>query len=403
MRDSAGPHRHLLRRFSGPLLAAVTLVVTTLTLEVVCRLIGLDFEFKEQAFRSVPIFVRQPTVPIGQGLFRRPGPDVWRGNAIDAWYRSQGGTDDLYRAAPWVVIRYDAEGFRNPPDLRDWEVVVAGDSFTELGFLPDEDLFTAHLSRLLGVRVKNLGVSHTGTFTQTAYLRHYGGAPSARDAVVVFFEGNDFVDLPAEHERMEAFARSPSNPDDSARTRLQALPRQTSLLHAIWSLLHGSLQKPRSRSRRLSANADFMSDTKRIPVSIEGILPPDAAAVDATLRMVFDQAIGGWADTARTLGLRAWLAYMPCKRRVLDGHLEWHGMGRLPPLPKGFAELIAEIAAQHRVRFINLTPALRRETALGHLTYNAVADTHLNALGSATVGRELARVLASAGRDQSSW
>jgi hypothetical protein len=37
---------------------------------------------------------------------------------------------------------YDRDGFRNP-DLEDWQVVVIGDSLTEQGYLPEEDLFTS--------------------------------------------------------------------------------------------------------------------------------------------------------------------------------------------------------------------------------------------------------------------
>ena len=45
------------------------------------------------------------------------------------------------------------------------------------------------------------------------------------------------------------------------------------------------------------------------------------------------------------------------------------------------------------IRFIDLTAALRREADAGRLTYNPIADTHLNRLGSLTVGEALADAL----------
>src|SRR5262249_46112346 len=160
----------------------------------------------------------------------------WEGNALDVMYRMGGGDDGAYRDAPSVATTYDAEGFRNPDSLTDWEIVVVGDSFTELGFLPYEDLFTTKLGNALGLRVKNLGVSYTGTFTQTFYLRAYGKAPSTTDAVLVFFEGNDFLDLGLEDRRLTQARASgaPPKPPADMPNLLQALPKQTSFVRALY-------------------------------------------------------------------------------------------------------------------------------------------------------------------------
>src|SRR5688572_25096295 len=179
------------RRWPQLLLVAAAVAGTVLLLEVACRLLGVDFEFKARAFERVPIFYRQPVVPVGDGFFRRPGPATWTGRVLDAGMRAVQRHEGIYAADPVVTIAYDRDGFRNPEDLADWGVAVAGDSFTELGHLPYEELFTTGLARRLGTGVRNLGVSYTGPFTQTFYLRAYGRAPSTSDAVLVFFEGND--------------------------------------------------------------------------------------------------------------------------------------------------------------------------------------------------------------------
>lgn len=82
-----------------------------------------------------------------------------------------GGLDEAYRNERPVTVAYDEQGFRNPDDLIDWDIVVVGDSFVELGYLPYEDLYTTRLGRLLGCRVKNLGCSYTGPFTYDYYLK----------------------------------------------------------------------------------------------------------------------------------------------------------------------------------------------------------------------------------------
>ena len=386
---------------SGPVLALVSVTLTLAVLEAGFRLADFDFEFKAHAFNTVPIFYRQPIVPVGPSFFRRPGPDRWEGNGLDVMYRMTGGTDGAYRDLPPVVVTYDALGFRNPDDLRDWDLVVVGDSFTELGFLPYEDLFTTLLGLTLGLRVKNLGASYTGTATQVFYLEEYGKAASTTDTILVFFEGNDFQDLENEARRRE-IARTtgaPPQPPRDAPTRLATLPKQTSFLRALYRWVTGQHPPLPVGSHPFIANAGecnayYVSGDARTPVTIERQMPPSAVELSPRQRTLVASAIGAYADTARRLGLRAWLVFMPCKRRALDGHLEWTSPDAALPLPVGIPELIRDLAAADGIRFVDVTPALQREVAAGRLPYNARWDTHLNRLGSATVAGVLAEALA---------
>ena len=374
-----------------------------LVLEVGFRLVDFDFERKAHAFNTVPIFYRQPIVPIGRSFFRRPGPDRWEGNALDVMYRMAGGEDGVYRDLPAVVVTYDALGFRNPETLTDWDVVVVGDSFTELGFLAYEDLFTTRLGQDLGRRVKNLGVSYTGTSTQVFYLREYGKAASTTDAILVFFEGNDFQDLANEYRRLEAARASgaPPAPPRDAPTRLAALPKQTSFLVAIQRWLTGYHPPLPVGSHPFiknggEFNAYFVTNATRTPLTIERQLPPNATDLSPFERGLASAAIAAYGDTARALGLRPWLVFMPCKRRALDGHLVGKDSDHIPALPVGIPDFIRDLALANGIRFVDVTPALQRETAAGRLTYNARWDTHLNRLGSQTVARVLAEALATA-------
>ena len=388
--------------WSGPLLALISTVVAVSTLEWLCRAVNVDFEFKAHAYNTLPIFFRPPTVPVGTAFFRHAGPARWEGKVLDQYYRMMGGRDGRYRDEPAVSITYDALGFRNPDDLADWDIVVVGDSFTELGYLPYEDLFTTRVGTILGLRVKNLGVSGTGPFTHVAYLAEYGKAASTRDALLVFFEGNDFIDMVHEHERMEAAAsaggRHPSVIE--LPSRLTELPPQRSFLTAVYRLLTGrrpeeavGLHPMAAQTNPESFNAYFVYwNGSTTPVQFE-LVAPSADRLTPLQRQLTNEAIHDWATTARRLGLRPWLVFMPCKRRVLDGFFTWKDGASRVPLPRGIPQLVHSVAAANRVGFIDVSPQLEEETRAGHLTYNAVGDSHLNRLGSLVVARVIADAL----------
>ena len=263
---------------------------------------------------------------------------------------------------------------------------MVGDSFTELGFLPYEDLFTTRLGQALDRRVKNLGASYTGTATQVFYLQEYGKAASTTDVLLVFFEGNDFQDLVNEQRRREAARASgaPPRPPRDAPTRLATLPKQTSFLVALFRWLTGYRPTLPVGAHPFIANAGdfnayFVAGATKTPVTIERQMPPSAAELPPLERSLVTTAIAAYGDAARRLGLRPWLVFMPCKRRGLDGHLEWTSPDVARPVPAGIPELIRDLASANGIRFVDVTPALQREAAAGRLPYNARWDTHLNA------------------------
>lgn len=145
-------------------------------------------------------------------------------------------------------------------------------------------------------------------------------------------------------------------------------------------------------------NAYFVWGDSETPLTIEfpRDVPPNPSSLPVASREAVAEAIRGWGVAARALGLRPWLVYMPCKRRALEGYLRWKAPGRPIPLPSGLPELIRDLATDAGIGFIDVTPALREETAAGRLTYNTVMDSHLNRLGSLTVARALAKALAPA-------
>lgn len=376
------------------ILALNTLVLFGLA-EIVCRVAGVDFNLllglkeKSEAF---PIFFRQPDQPSGDVFFTREGPATWTGKPLSVMLRNHRGTDDAYLDEEEITVTYDKNGFRNPPDLADWDIVVTGDSFTESGYLPYEDLYTTMLGKMLHKRVKNLGVSDTGNFTQASYLRAYGRAPSCRSAVMAFFEGNDLDDNVEEIRNLKKFHATGERPN-------REIGRESSLLRTLYHFAR-DFRKMNFRQRSY-ANATYLAAGKEVPVTIADA-PPAPDKMSAAQRDSLRTAIATWARTCKENKADAFLLYIPCKRRVLHGHLE---QGKDYPEPdwqlNDLPAYVAREAAAQGVRCIDATPALVSLAAQGVLTYNPIYDTHLNREGHRVVATVLADALNSTAPVQS--
>ncbi|MGC8990086.1 MAG: SGNH/GDSL hydrolase family protein [Verrucomicrobiia bacterium] len=378
------------RRFS-PLLCLVLIgsICTAACLEIAGRALEIDFKHAEANFRRLPPYYRLPIVATGPVFFRRPGPETWTGQAIRTFVKEMGCPDDLYKDEPVVTVHYDELGFRNEEKLQDWEIAVAGDSFTELGYLPYDQLFTSIMGRILNARVFNLGVSATGPLNQLHLLEQYGIAPSTRHTIIVFCEANDLEDLQAEESNVAVYKAIGRRVDRS-------LKPQTSFLRAICDKLLGESENaPRCDA---APDAFFVSGTNRIPVSLFSA-PPGRKNLPDHVAATLAQFVSNYAEFGRKHGLTTWLAYMPVRERVLYGQLEF--TERVIPVirdwtPSDLPDFIAELCAANGVRFIDLTPALIRETTESReLTYNGLCETHLNARGSAAVAKEMAKHLST--------
>jgi hypothetical protein len=367
----------------GLVLAQVMLLSSIFLLEVSFRAVHFDFSGQRSAFMKVPVAFRDPTLPVGPGLFRRPGPARVEGRPLTFMLRSQGGLDRAYETEPIVVVEYDSLGFRNPEDLRDWEIVVAGDSFTELGHLPYQDLWTTEASRILNCKIKNLGASHTGPLTQTFYLKEYGKSPRTRIAIIAFFEGNDLYDLLDEESRvLHSRVGRADNP-------YQFEPQTSLIKHALKTLFG---DRP---TKKYFQNAYYVCDGTKVPVTVH-YTPLGSKDLDPGMMALLENAVAGWGETARALGLKPWLLYMPSKERVLHGHLEF--LDRADRAlrawsPTDLPDVVNRFCAKHGIRFLDLTPVLAGESDKGVLTYNGVFDSHLNRTGALRVGQALAQAL----------
>lgn len=378
------------RVLPGPIaklsLAAVAVVGILALLEVCGRFGQLDYARVEASWSSTPIYFRQPIEPVDPVFFRRPGPDHWEGRVLTTELeRNRFHESNAYPNEESIVVEYDEQGFRNPRDLHDWEIVIVGDSFTELGYLADDQLTSSVLANALNRSVKNLGVSFTGTLNQTRLLELFGIAESTTDAVLVFFEGNDVLNTSVEFRSLQQFEE-----DGTRDYRDLEQQRQNSLLVTIRGLFR--IRNWRGRSV-VNASCNLADAPTELTVTYT---PERKQDLDPQSVLAIETAIKEYAEFLRDKGIRPWLVYMPCKRRVLDGHLRfhekcspelvnWQGTD-LPEWIQGECEL-------RGIRFLDLTPELVRKTESGEMMFNTVYDTHLNREGAAYVADLIANAM----------
>jgi hypothetical protein len=361
--------------------------------EIGARLIGWEFTSERRNFERTPIFFRQPIQPVGPAFFRRPGPDHWNGQVLRPMLKIMKVRETAYTDEPSVTIEYDALGFRNPVDLKDWEVVVAGDSLTELGFLPYDDLFTTVAGRELKLRVKNLGVSYTGPLTHTFYLRTYGKSTSTRHAVLAFFEGNDLDDILVEGTRLQQASERIYAPADVYKFHTE----RSAIGFLVQSIRSWPALVPWTKSY---ANAVFHGADGEIPLTV-AYAPPASSDLSPEMILLLDRALTGWGEAARSLELKPWLLYLPCKERVLHERLTVLPSA-LPHLarwrPTDLPDLVRRLCQRHGIEFIDATGDLLRLTSAGVLSYNTIWDSHLHKRGSTSVGHTLAAALGAGTR-----
>lgn len=387
-------YRPRLARPSAVLCVLTCFLVIALALgEVAFRTAGFDFRRTAQQLRQVAPFYRKPTVPTGLVYFRRPGPETWTGRVIWSCLEQLHVEPNPYTNEAPITVVYDGNGFRNEAGGADWELAVAGDSFTELGHLPFARLFTSILAEQTGLRIHNLGVSFTGPLTQLSYLEDYGLAPATRDTVIVFFEGNDLADLDREYRELQEYLKT-------GQRYLRGRRRQTSLLRALCEL--GLARTDDSPPPRLDPNAYFRSASGPVPVTLD--LPLGlVSALPTNVVRGFEFFLAGYARFAKQHRVRPWLVYLPSKPTVLRGLLsfpEESGSVWQDSPVSDLPDFVKAGCGRHGIRFINLTPALVSETwRTRRLLYNALFDTHLNQRGAKVVAQELARRLGRAIRE----
>ena len=341
-----------------------------------------------QARQAYPIWSREPDKPLPEVYFQHNGPASWTGQPIRALEVLRKGTDEAYVNEPVITVDYDKDGFRNPADLKDWDTVVVGDSYTELGYLPYEDLSTTVAAKSTGMRIKNLGVCDSGLLAYASFLKHFGSAPSCKRVVFVMFEGNDVQDTTAEHEALDRFNRT-------GERDCKEIAPQYSFVHAVTDLVRNRANMPKPQRFQ---NAWFLGGGKELPVTVSIELPVNPQSMTPSQILGTKEGIKALGTAARAMNLRASLVYVPVNNRVYHGLLRF--ADSLPQeirewKPHDLPEWVAENCKEQGISFHSALPPLRAKAEQGHFLHNRILDCHVNAEGAHILGQVIADALKS--------
>ena len=349
--------------------------------EVGARVLKIDFDAgRPDPRHALPVCFLEGRTPFAEVFFKRAGGETWTGKPLTTLLRVREATDVAYQDEEPFRSDYDRDGFRNPPALTDWDVVVVGDSFTESGYLPLETIFTSIAAQRASLRVKNLGLCNIGPLTESRFLSHFGKSPSCKLAVLAFTEGNDVQDaideVKAHYEYRNTGLRPQREPGP-----------QRSPLKAIYQRLNERIRMSQARSY---ANATLANGTR---ITMQGEpLPPDPATMNEAMREMLWGALEEWKSACDALGMKSALLYLPMQNRIYHGLMK--ADASVPATvrnwqPNDLPKHVAQLCAEKGIAFVDATPALRAEAERGMEVFNPILDTHLNRTGSRLVGEVL--------------
>ena len=321
---------------------------------------------------------REPSDPV-VALHRpnRATPAAWGGNIAVNWLEYGGR---LVR----VGRRADRNGFRNREPLERAEIAVVGDSFVEAPLVEAAALFTSEMERRTGRRVANLGQSYYGPQQELEVVRRFALPLEPQVCVWCFFEGNDLDELvryEATQPKWAAFSRNAHSPWQRSFSR--------NALLLLGARLGGMYVDPEASLR---SGVMRLADGSKQRLYFSYPVEPLSAEKLATLRRA-GECLGEAHRLCRESGVELCVVFLPTKFRVHHDACRFEpGSSYATATPNDMPERLRSIAAEisSEIAFVDVTPDLRAQAALGVATYFP-DDSHMNAAGHAVVADVLAR------------
>ncbi len=422
------PARHRLK----PVLRGVALLmfwvaIITLMLEVLLRV----------AYPWLPARLRQTAspallivLPLGHTIMMPPQVPIhdfwWAGQTEHYVFQPKDG--DLFAEtclhtlpadeAPLPVdFQYDSHGFRG--DRTDHvDLVVVGDSFVQAHAI------TTPFWQGLAPSVYALGAAGTGSLEQALLFDAYGPARTPHLVLMVYFEGNDLQDNLKFNRARQQYAQHGRNP----------LEYNSQFRPLDFSITYDTLAWLQTSFKRADGDCPFPVTDRYghrmgYHPSYLGMftLDPDDLRHSEVFALT-RASIRETAAQARDAGAAFVLVFMPSKE-----HAHWPGLvdqidqlaAHFPALKltaDGFVPdqdqddpaviaalarqhvdnqrtLLAELADQEGLLFLDLTPVLQQATADGDPVY-FYGDTHLNPRGNDVIREALRQFFAANGLDR---
>jgi hypothetical protein len=284
-----------------------------------------------------------------------------------------------------IDFRTDEQGFRNPPGIRQADIVIVGDSVTEAGEVAEEATFVRKAAALSGRSAVNLGVSGYGPQQELAVLERFGFAYHPRVVVWELTEWNDPID--AEVYRMR---------NDPVRWRMPPWRKLYERYSPVVRLIATFF--PIHRSHLVDfRRSDGLADRRAIWPYVD-LTTQHPAGLDETRH-----AIAKAHDLCRSRGIAFVVLLVPDHLRILAPYLELKSAterklyappGGLEPA-HDLSHAIAAFCRERGCPLIDLAEPLRRRAAIDNRHVYVRNDTHLGRDGHDEAARALAGWLGS--------
>lgn len=312
------------------------------------------------------------------GLIYEREPYVyWRGLST-GMLATRVGMEDPY--AEIVEFSTDFQGFRNGRDIRKADVVFIGDSFTEAGYLAEQETFPHLVASRMNVAARNLGRINYSPSEELVVFQRYGLACEPRVVVWQLCEDNDLWGesmytgwlaagmpnfVPPSKVRSDAWqARSPTYRLFAACRRREPWP-------------YSGFFRDADGKQHLILFGNLVSE-QQTPTGNPGW-------------PILERTVALGTELAQLNGIKLVVVLIPMKVRAMGHYVEFSDLTKTHlsrdwDLPEGhtMSHHLRQLCERSGVTFIDATPRLKNEAAAGKLVYLPL-DSHLSALGHSVV------------------
>jgi hypothetical protein len=305
---------------------------------------------------------------------------------------------DQDRVLAHVHMITDAYGFRNaPPEKATYDIVALGDSFTRASGVASP--WTQELAEQAGIDVLNLGDVAFGPQDELKVLRQYGLKKQPRWVIMAYFEGNDLYDAASYEqanpfillrfgryildEGLEPWQRGDSSNAQAAASPAYRYPITLTIKHKDLEMAFFSYY-----ISWLSLRKEVIAASQNYRLVKETILHVQelSDATGAQFVLVYlpskSHVYLPYLDDAETVAQI--FSGVPMLKLDEAGFIQFTGREATPELTQQYMDdqawLLAAFAAEHNIRFLDLTPVFQEQAGTGAELYYPF-DTHWTQLG----------------------
>ncbi len=290
-------------------------------------------------------------------------------------------------------VRYDRNGFRNPIDLDQADVVILGDSFAESSWVVYDDIVSARLGKALGTRVLNLGHNGYGPQQELVVLKRFGISVQPKIVVWLFYEGNDLQDY-VRYEEIRADWNQFISKDNTfanrsfSRTVLKALARMLSSkrptpeARQLGEGAYGTLTAGEGAGERMY----FYFRPRPLPDKAKAALDGAKQAIHNGFRICAENQV------------RFLLVFVPAKYRVYKDLVELPPSTQLDPRQTNdLPEEMRDWCSVRAIPYLDLTPILTRAAKENSDLIYFLDDEHWTSKGNEVVAQQILGLLRQLG------